>query len=138
MIKAWPYAEEYKELRKKILSSIDRTLKSGQIFFGRELKKFEKTFVKKNNLKYGVAVGSGTDALSLALMGLGIRQGDEVITVSNTAIPTVSAIKNCGAKARFVDIDHDYLIDADKIEKSISKNTKAIIPVHLYGQPKNY
>ena len=137
MIKAWSYTEEYKELRKKILSSIDRTLKSGQIFFGKELKKFEKTFVKKNNLKYGVAVGSGTDALSLALMGLGIGQGDEVITVSNTAIPTVSAIKNCGAKARFVDIDHDYLIDSDKIEKSLSKNTKAIIPVHLYGQPCN-
>jgi aminotransferase EvaB len=137
MIKAWSYAEEYKELRKKILSSIDRTLKSGQIFFGRELKKFEKKFVKKNNLKYGVAVGSGTDALSLALMGLGIGQGDEVITVSNTAIPTVSAIRNCGVKARFVDIDYDYLIDFNKIEKSISKNTKAIIPVHLYGQTCN-
>jgi aminotransferase EvaB len=134
MIKSWSYVEEYKELRKKILESIDKTLKSDQIFFGKELKKFEKMFIKHNNLKYGIAVGSGTDALYIALRGLGIGHGDEVITVSNTAIPTVSAIKSCGAKVRFVDIGHDYLIDTNKIEKYISKNTKAIIPVHLYGQ----
>ena len=134
MIKAWSYTEEYKVLRKKILKSIDETLKSGQIFFGKELQKFEKQFIKENNLKYGVAVGSGTDALYIALLGLGIKQDDEIITVSNTAIPTVSAIKTCGAKARFVDIGSDYLINTDNIEKYISKNTKAIIPVHLYGQ----
>ena len=134
MMKAWSYIEEYKDLRKKILKSIDRTLQSGQIFFGKELKKFEKTFIKQNNLRYGVAVGSGTDAIYIALLGLGIGQGDEIITVSNTAIPTVSAIKSCGASAKFVDIDEDYLINANKIEKYISKNTKAIMPVHLYGQ----
>ena len=76
MIKAWSYVEEYKELRKKILESIDRTLKSGQIFFGKELGKFEKTFIKENNLKYGVVVGSGTDALYIALLGLGIKKDD--------------------------------------------------------------
>ena len=134
MIKAWSYIEEYKVLRKKILKSIDVTLKSGQIFFGKEQQKLEKQFIKENNLKYGVAVGSGTDALYIALLGLGIKQGDEIITVSNTAIPTISAIKTCGAKARFVDIGSDYLINTDNIEKYISKNTKAIIPVHLYGQ----
>ena len=134
MIKTWSYIEEYKVLRKKILKSIDVALKSGQIFFGKELQKFERRFIKENKLKYGVAVGSGTDALYIALLGLGIKEGDEVITVSNTAIPTVSAIKNCGAKVKFVDIGSDYLIDADNIEKYISKNTKAIIPVHLYGQ----
>jgi len=134
MIKAWSYTEEYKVLRKKILKSIDETLKSGQIFFGKEQQKFEKQFIKENNLKYGVAVGSGTDALYIALLGLGIKQDDEIITVSNTAIPTVSAIRNCGAKARFVDIGSDYLINTNNIEKYISKNTKAIIPVHLYGQ----
>ena len=134
MIKAWSYIEEYKRLRKKILKSIDRTLKSGQIFFGKELQKFEKRFIKENNLKYGVAVGSGTDALYIALLGLGIKPGDEIITVSNTAIPTISAIGSSGAKARFVDIGPDYLINTDNIEKYISKNTKAIIPVHLYGQ----
>ena len=134
MIKAWSYIEEYKDLRKKILKSIDRTLKSGQIFFGKELQKFEKQFIKQNNLKYGVAVGSGTEALYIALLGLGIGQNDEVITVSNTAIPTVSTIKSCGAKVRFVDIGHDYLMDVNKIKNHISKKTKAIIPVHLYGQ----
>ena len=134
MIKAWSYIEEYKVLRKKILKSIDETLKSGQIFFGKELQKFEKRFVKENNLKYGVAVGSGTDALYISLLGLGIKPGDEIITVSNTAIPTISAIRNCGAKVRFSDIRSDYLINTDNIEKYISKNTKAIIPVHLYGQ----
>ena len=134
MIKAWSYIEEYKELRKKILKSIDITLKSGKIFFGKELQKFEKRFVKENNLKYGVAVGSGTDALYIALLGLGIKPGDEIITVSNTAIPTISAIRSCGAKVRFSDIRSDYLINTDNIEKYISKNTKAIIPVHLYGQ----
>ena len=134
MIKAWSYIEEYKDLRKKILKSIDKTLKSGQIFFGKELEKFEKRFIEENNLKYGVGVGSGTDALYIALLGLGIKQGDEIITVSNTAIPTVSAIEACGAKAKFVDIGSDYLINTSNIEKHISKNTKAIIPVHLYGQ----
>jgi aminotransferase EvaB len=137
MIKSWSYIEEYKRLRKKILKSIDKTLISGQIFFGKELQKFEKRFIKENNLKYGVAVGSGTDALYIALLGLGIKRGDEIITVSNTAIPTVSTIRNCGAKVRFVDISSDYLIDTDNIEKHISKNTKAIVPVHLYGQACN-
>ena len=134
MIKTWSYIEEYKGLRKKILGSIDRTLKSGQIFFGKELQKFEKRFIKKNNFKYGLAVGSGTDALYISLLGLGIRSGDEVITVSNTAIPTVSSIISTGANVKFVDIDRYYLLDVNKIKKCISKKTKAIIPVHLYGQ----
>ena len=97
MIKNWTYQEEYKKLRKKIISSIDRTLLSGNIFFGDQLNKFEKKFIKKYKLKYGAAVGSGTDALIIALKSAGIKPGDEVITVSNTAIPTVAAIKNIGA-----------------------------------------
>ena len=134
MIKAWSYTEEYKELRNKILKNIDKSLKSGNIFFGNELDKFEKLFIKKNKFKYGVAVGSGTDALYLSLLALGIGVGDEVITVSNSAIPTVSAIKSSGASVKFVDVDENYLIDPKKIEKKISNKTKAIIPVHLYGQ----
>tara|TARA_Y100000590_G_scaffold315081_1_gene356295 strand:+ start:3980 stop:5119 length:1140 start_codon:yes stop_codon:yes gene_type:complete len=136
MIKTWSYTEEYKDYRKKILYSIDKTLKSGQLFFGKQLEIFEKNFLKKNKLKYGVAVGSGTDALVIALKALNIgnNANDEVITVSNTAIPTISAIKNAGAKVVFVDIRNDYLINAEEIEKHINKNTKAIVPVHLYGQ----
>ena len=134
MIKAWTYIDEYKSLRKQIIKSVDKSLKSGQIFNGKELHKFEKQFIKKNNLKYGAAVGSGTDAIYIALLCLGIGINDEVITVANTAIPTVSAIKSSGAKVKFVDIGKDYLINPDLIEKSITKKTKAIIPVHLYGQ----
>ena len=136
MMKTWSYLEEYKEYRNKILNSIDKTLKSGELFFGKQLVRFEKSFLKINKFKYGLAVGSGTDALIIALRTLNIGEdhNDEVITVSNTAIPTVSAIKSAGAKAVFVDIGSDFLINTDKIEKYINKNTKAILAVHLYGQ----
>ncbi len=136
MIKYWSYLDEYKKYRSKILKSIDNTLKSGTLFFGKELNKFENSFKKANNLKYGIAVGSGTDAILIALkaLNIGSNPNDEVITVSNTAIPTVSAIVSAGAKPVFVDVKRDYLIDPIKITKKINKNTKAIIPVHLYGQ----
>ena len=136
MIKTWSYIEEYQDYRKKILNSIDKTLLSGNLFFGKQLKKFEEKFLRLNKFKYGVAVGSGTDALIIALKALNIGNNcdDEVITVSNTAIPTASAIKSAGAKVVFVDIGNDYLINAGKIKKYITKNTKAIVPVHLYGQ----
>lgn len=137
MIKSWSYINEYKSLRKKVIKSIDKTLLSGQLFFGDEQKKFENKFLKINNLKYGISVGSGTDALYISLLALGIGNKDEVITVSNTAIPTVSAIRSCGAIPKFVDITNDFLIDEKRIKKNISKNTKAIIPVHLYGQACN-
>ena len=135
MIKYWSYLDEYKKYRSTILKSIDKTLKSGTLFFGKELKKFEISFKKANNFKYGIAVGSGTDAILVALKALDIgnNSNDEVITVSNTAIPTVSAIVSAGAKPVFVDVKSDYLIDPKKIIKKINKNTKAIIPVHLYG-----
>ena len=73
--------------------------------------------------------------IALKTLGIGNNKNDEVSTVSNTAIPTASAIKSAGAKAIFVDIGSDYLIDVNKIQKKINKNTKAIIPVHLYGHP---
>jgi len=135
-MKYWSYLQEYKKYRSKILKTIDLTLKSGNLFFGKELKKFERQFIKTNRLDYGIAVGSGTDALLLALKALDIgnNKNDEVITVSNTAIPTVSSIVSAGAKPVFVDIGKDYLINPKKIQKKINKNTKAIIPVHLYGQ----
>ena len=98
---------------------------------------FDANFIKKYKAKYGVAVGSGTDALFIALKSLGIKNGDEVITAANTAIPTISAIRNVGAIPKLVDIGDDYLIDVSKIRKEISKKTKAIIPVHLYGQTCN-
>ena len=134
MISFWSYKREYKKSNKKILKKIDQVLLKGNIFFGSELKKFEKNFLLKYSSKYGIAVGSGTDALYISLKALNIKNGDEVITAANTAIPTISAIVNAGAKPKLVDVGEDYLIDPLKIEKQINKMTKAIIPVHLYGQ----
>jgi len=134
MISFWSYKREYKKFNKKILSKLDKVLLKGNIFFGSELKKFEKNFLSKYKSNYGIAVGSGTDALYISLKALNIKNGDEVITAANTAIPTISAIVNSGAIPKLVDVGEDYLIDPLKIEKQINKKTKAIIPVHLYGQ----
>lgn len=134
MIKFWTYKRELKKFEKKINFKIKKSLNSGQIFFGKELHEFEKKFTKKYKSKYGIAVGSGTDALFIGLKSLGIKNGDEVITAANTAIPTISAIRNTGATPKLVDVGEDYLIDVSKIEKQITRKTKVIIPVHLYGQ----
>ncbi len=134
MINFWSYKREYRKYKKSLLKQIDKTINKGNIFFGDQLKIFEKNFIKKNKGKYGIAVGSGTDAILISLKTLDLKPGDEVITAANTAIPTISAIINAGGKPRLVDIRNDYLIDVDKIEKEINKKTKAIIPVHLYGQ----
>ena len=104
MIKYWDYLREYRKLKREILNSVNKVFESGTLLFGEELKKFEKNFCKFNNSKYGIGVGSGTDALFIALKVLDIGKGDEVITVSNTAIPTVAAIKNNGAEVKFVDM----------------------------------
>ena len=134
MIKYWDYLREYKKLKREILNSVNKVFESGTLLFGQELIKFEKNFCKFNNSKYGIGVGSGTDALFIALKALGVGIGDEVITVSNTAIPTVASIINTGAKVRFVDIGKDSLMDIKKIKGAINSKTKAIVPVHLFGQ----
>ena len=134
MINFWSYKKEYQKNRNKFIRKIDQTLSKGTVFFGDELNKFEKKFKSTYRSKYGSAVGSGTEALLIALKSINIKSGDEVITASNTAIPTISAIINSGAIPKLVDIRDDYLIDCSKIEKTITKKTKAIIPVHLYGQ----
>ncbi len=134
MIKSWDYLREYKKLKREILNSVNKVFESGTLLFGQELIKFEKNFCKFNNSKYGIGVGSGTDALFIALKVLGVGIGDEVITVSNTAIPTVASIINTGAKVRFVDIGKDSLMDIKKIKDAINSKTKVIVPVHLFGQ----
>ena len=134
MINFWSYKREYKKYKKTLIKNINRVIEQGNIFFGNELNSFEKNFIKKYNAKYGIAVGSGTDALLIALKTLNLKPNDEVITAANTAIPTISAIINAGGKPKLVDIGEDYLIDVKKIKKAISSKTKAIIPVHLYGQ----
>lgn len=134
MIKFWSYQREYKKYKKKFLYNINKTVLKGNTFFGKQLISFEKEFIKKYKSKYGVAVGSGTDALLVSLKSLNLKTGDEIITAANTAIPTISAIVNAGGKPVLADIGEDYLMDTSKLKNLITKRTKAIIPVHLYGQ----
>ena len=137
MIKFWSYHKEYNKYKNRLLKKINKTLEKGNVFFGDELKKFETNFVKKYKSKYGIAVGSGTDALLISLLALNLKKNDEVIAPANTAIPTISAILNSGAKVRLIDIGDDYLMDSEKLNNTINKKTKVIIPVHLYGHPCN-
>ena len=124
---------QYENIRKEIDESIKRILEDGYFVLGKELESFEKNFASYCNREYGVGVGNGTDAIFLALKALGIGKDDEVISIPNTAIPTIAAIVATGAKPVFVDIKEDYLIDEKKIEEAITNKTRAIIPVHLYG-----
>ncbi len=110
---------------------------SGDFTLGKELNRFEKNFAKLIGTKYAIGVNSGTDAIKLSLKLLKIKQGDEIITSANTFVATVGAINEIGAKPVFVDCDDTFCIDVDKIEKSITKRTKAIIPVHFSGYISN-
>ena len=134
MIKVWDYLKEYELLREEILKAVDEVFKNGTLIFGPKLDEFEEKFSTYHDCKFGIGVGNCTDAITIALKAFDIGPGDEVITTSNTAVPTVTAIVNTGASVKFVDINKYSLIDVNKIENSINKNTKAIIPVHLYGQ----
>ena len=127
---------QYASIEKEIDKAIKRVLQSGQFILGPEVEALEKEVATVCGCKYGIGVASGTDALRLTLAALEIGPGDEVITTPFTFIATASCILHCGAKPVFVDIDpRTFNIDPDKIEKAITKKTKAIIPVHLYGQP---
>jgi aminotransferase EvaB len=131
----WDYRREYDELRDEILATVDRVFKSGQLILGREGIAFERDMAAYVGVNGGVGVNSGTDAIYIALAAAGVTAGDEVITVPNTAVPTVSAIQVLGARPVFVDIkDDDFLMDVEQIEAAITPRTKAIVPVHLYGQ----
>lgn len=139
IIKVWSNTESYQKNKSAFIKIFDKVSNSGQIILGPEVKSFEKNFSNFTGNKFGVGVNSGTDALEIILMTLGIGRGDEVITTSNTAVPTVSAIVSCNAKPVFVDInEEDFLINISQIKKKISKKTKAIIVVNLYGQCINF
>ena len=134
MIKVWDYLKEYELLRDDILSAVDNVFKNGTLIFGPKLDEFEEKFSSYHECKYGIGVGNCTDAITIALKALDIGVGYEVLTTSNTAVPTVTAIVNTGASVKFVDINKYSLMDINKIENFINKKTKAIVPVHLYGQ----
>ena len=134
MIKVWDYLKEYELLRNEILDAVDQVFKDGVLIFGPRLDEFENKFSQYHDCKFGLGVGNCTDAITIALKALDIGPGDEVLTTSNTAVPTVTAIVNAGATAKFVDINKYSLMDVAKLPKFISPKTKAILPVHLYGQ----
>src|SRR5882757_3990447 len=131
----WDYRREYDELRDEILAVVDRVFKSGQLILGPEGIAFERDMASHVGVSGAVGVNSGTDAVYIALAAAGVAAGDEVITVPNTAVPTVSAIQILGARPVFVDVrDEDFLMDVAQVEAAITPRTAAIIPVHLYGQ----
>ena len=117
------------------IKDIRLLVKSTEFTFGKYVNKFEKNFSKYLNIKHVIGVNNGTDALILCLKALGIKKGDEVITVCNTFYATVGAIVSVGAKPILVDADERYQIDIDKIESQITKKTRAIIAVHWAGAP---
>lgn len=134
-INVWGYLKEYAETKEELLKAVTEVFESGTLILGQKGKDFEWAYSDYIGVKYGVGCDNGTNAITLALRALGIGEGDEVITVSNTAIPTVSAIVTAGATPVFVDIDpKTYLMDVTKVEAAITPRTRAILPVHLYGQ----
>jgi len=127
---------QYNSIKEEIDEAIQNVLNNTSFIMGEELKKFEKEFAQFCDIKYAMGVANGSDALILALKVCGIGEGDEVITVPHTFIATAEAISNVGGKVVFIDIEpKTYTIDISKIEEKINERTKAIIPVHLYGQP---
>lgn len=128
------FKKEYKLLRPKMRKAIDMILASGWYVLGSEVAQFEKHFAEYIGVKYCVGVANGLEALQISLMAHGVGKGDEVLTVSNSAVATALAISNVGATPVFVDIDEYYHMDTTDMEKRITKKTKAIIPVHLFGQ----
>ena len=135
MIPISDLSRQYGSIRREAEKAISGVFRDSWFILGKQVENFENEFADYVGVKHAVGVGSGTEALHLALVAAGVKSGDEVITVPNTAVFTVSAITFAGAKPVFVDIDEDYyLMDPDKLEKAITRKTKAIIPVHLYGQ----
>jgi dTDP-3-amino-3,4,6-trideoxy-alpha-D-glucose transaminase len=127
---------QYTHLQEATTEACQRVLHSGWFILGPEVEAFENAFAAYHNIPYAVGVANGTDAIELALRAAGIGQGDEVITVAHTAVATVSAIERAGAKPVLVDIDpNTYTMNPSAAEAAITSHTRAIIPVHLYGQP---
>ena len=135
IIKYLDLKDQYKSIKPEIDKKTLEVINSTNYSLGKYVAKFEDEFANFNNSKYCVGLNTGTSALHLALLALDIGKGDEVITVSMTFIATIMAISYVGAKPIFVDINkHSKLINIEEIEKKITSRTKAIIPVHLYGQ----
>lgn len=129
---------QYLSIKHKIDDAIKNVISKTDFINGDFVRKFENNFARKLGLHHCIGVGNGTDGLSITLKALNIGKGDEVITVANSFVATAEAISNSGAKVVFTDCDEkSHNIDISKIEEKINRKTKAIIPVHLYGNPSN-
>ena len=126
---------QYLSIKDEIDNTISDVIENTAFIGGKNVADFEQNFAKKYGIKHCISVANGTDAIYIALKMLGIGTGDEVITVANSWISTSETISQTGAKPVFIDVDNFFTIDVNKIEEKINSKTKAIIPVHLYGQP---
>jgi aminotransferase EvaB len=134
-IDVWGYLPEYEQERDDILDAVDTVFRSGRLVLGESVLGFEREFAARHGTAHCVGVDNGTNAIVLALRALGIGPGDEVITVSNTAAPTVVAIDAVGATPVLVDVrEDDFLIDVEQAAAAVTSRTRCLLPVHLYGQ----
>ncbi|HOJ34146.1 MAG TPA: DegT/DnrJ/EryC1/StrS family aminotransferase [Candidatus Hydrogenedentes bacterium] len=138
MIPFVDFKAQLRPLEKEIQAAIRRVLKSGWFILGEELRAFEEEFAAYVGTQYAVGVNSGTDAIHLALLAVGVKPGKEVVTVANTCVPTICAIAATGARIVLADIEPETLtMDPASLESKITSKTAAIVPVHLYGHPCN-
>ena len=137
-IQIFDLKEQYMDIEKDIRKNINQVLSSGQYILGKNVKSFEKKVAALLNVKHAISCNSGTDALILSLKAQGIKNGDEIITTPFTYFATIEAIIHVGAKPIFIDINpHTFNINHTKIEDAITKKTKAILLVHIFGQAWN-
>ncbi len=137
-VKILDLARQYEEIQNEVEQAVCEQMRSGMYIGGKAVNDFEKNFANYIGVKHAISVNSGTDALVISLKALGIKTGDEVITTPFTFFATAEAIAMVGAVPIFVDVEHDtYNIDSNKIEEKITEKTKAILPVHIFGQPAN-
>lgn len=136
MIELLDLKKQYAAIREQIQTAITEVLEDQRFLLGPRTKGFEENFAEMHGLQHGIGCSNGTSAIVLALQALGIQPGDEVITTPHTFIASASAIINAGGVPVFVDIDPEtYTMDARAIEGKITKKTKGIVPVHIYGNP---
>src|SRR3989338_1450816 len=135
MIPVFDTTMQIKKYWRQFIKTIDEVMSKGNFILGSKVAQFEKEFAAYTGVKFAVGVASGTDALMLSMQALGINNtGEEVIMPANS-YPTAFAVVSTGARPRLVDIDGSFNIDPLKIEKAITAKTRAIIAVHLFGQP---
>jgi dTDP-4-amino-4,6-dideoxygalactose transaminase len=134
MIKFADPKAQYEEYSAEIDDAISNVLKSDRYILGEEVTSLEKEFSEYIGTKHSIGVANGTDALELSLRAMDIGYGDEVITVSHTAVPTVAAIESCGASPVLIDVDQNhYTMNISHLKEALSSKTKAVIAVHIYG-----